>query len=351
MRRHRRILASLAGAAVVAAAGVLVLNGTGPAAAETNEVLPVTGRPGDFVVDGVHHRVLISDPAADRIIATDYAGTLVGTIGGLPGVTDLALSADSTRLFAAVTGGDAIASINTDALTVRTTYPTGTGTKPVSIAVKPDRIWFSYQDDFFANIGSLDLSGAKPAVTLHLDGATRWFYPTALVAGPGDRLAAANGSVAPFTIAMFDVSTGELRRTAVAEGGVATVPKLVFTPDGSHLLVPDNGRDVLLKTSNLAKDGDWATRTSAALAFAADGSLADGGMMSNESRPEIAVYAPGATTPIRARPVPNALDSEGLSLGTPELHSLSGSRSAPGSSRSCTTGRAGPASRTPTRCG
>jgi hypothetical protein len=311
MRRRRRILASLAGAAVVAAAGVLVLSGTGPAAADTDRILPVAGRPGDIVVDGAHQRVLISDPQANRIIATDYAGNLVGTVGDLPGVTDLALSADSARLYAAVTGGDAIASISTAALTVTTTYPTGAGTKPASLAVKPDRIWFSYQDDFFANIGSLDLSGARPVVSLHLDDTTQWFYPLTLVAGPRDQLAAANGPVSPVTIAMYDVSAGDLRRTAVADGEVVGASKLVFTPDGSHLLVPGNATDLLLKTSDLTKDADWGTRTSAALAFAADGSLADGAK-GDSSRPEIRVYEPAATTPVRTISVPSAPDTKTL---------------------------------------
>jgi hypothetical protein len=322
MRRRRRILASLAGAAVVTAAGVLVLSGTGPAAADTNTVLAVAGRPGDIVVDGAHQRVLISDPEANRIIATDYAGNQVGTVGGLPGVTDLALSADSARLYAAVTGGDAIASISTAALKVTTTYPTGAGTKPASLAVEPDRIWFSYQDDVFANIGSLDLSGAQPAVSLHLDDTTRWAYPVTLVAGPGDRLAAANGPVSPVTIAMYDVSAGDLRQTAVADGGPVTVSKLVFTPDGSHLIAPSSTpEDALLKTSDLSRDGSWGTHQSSALAFAGDGSLADGGI-GDSSRPEIDVYEPGATRPVRTLPVPDTEDAEGISLGVPELRSL-----------------------------
>lgn len=114
---------------------------------------------GDVVVDGVHQRVFISDPKSGKAVATDYSGTVVGTVESLPGVRGLELSAGSGTLYAAVEDADAIVAIDTATAIKAHRYPTGAGTQPGYPALAGGKLWFGYRNGDSANIGSLDLSG------------------------------------------------------------------------------------------------------------------------------------------------------------------------------------------------
>lgn len=260
----------------------------------------------DFVVDGAHRRVFVSDSRNSRIVAADYAGKVLGIRQNLPGVRGLALSADSARLYAAVPGADAVVAIATDTLAEAARYPTGDDTTPAFVAATPGRIWFSYGDGV-GNIGAVDLTGPQPAVTLAQDGQTRWSGPPRLAATPGapNVLAAGDRDKA----AVYDVSTGAAARTAVGAENGSWVGDLALTADGSRLLTANGGgRTSVWRTTDLSPVSSYATNGNPnALAVAADGTVAIGnGSMIYQ--PEVFVFPPGATTPIRVIDLPDTVD-------------------------------------------
>ncbi|GAA2476998.1 hypothetical protein [Winogradskya humida] len=109
-----------------------------------------------------------------KIVQADYAGVVTATREGYPGVENLLLSADGQRLFAAWPGGHAIVALDAANLSEVARYEVGADVSPHTLAAAGDRIWFGYQaasDE--GGIGSLDLRGESPAVTLD-DGAEKW---------------------------------------------------------------------------------------------------------------------------------------------------------------------------------
>ncbi|MGW6961430.1 hypothetical protein [Streptomyces chartreusis] len=99
---RRRTLPAATALAVLFSSVALVATGAGSAAADSGVFLPLKST-GDIVVDGSHQRVFISDPTAGQVVVTNYAGAVVGTVGSLPGVRGLELSADSGTVYAART--------------------------------------------------------------------------------------------------------------------------------------------------------------------------------------------------------------------------------------------------------
>ena len=76
--------------AVLFSSAALAVGTAAPAAADSSMPLPVLSS-GDIVVDDVHQRVFVSDPTGGKVVATDYAGTVVGTVPSLPGANGLEL--------------------------------------------------------------------------------------------------------------------------------------------------------------------------------------------------------------------------------------------------------------------
>ncbi|MFF2465264.1 YncE family protein [Streptomyces mirabilis] len=98
----------------------------------SSAALPITSS-GDII--GVHQRVFISDPSGGKVVATDYNGTVIGTITSLPQADGLELSADSATVYVAVPGADEIVAIDTATLTEAERYATGDGTDPQHLAL------------------------------------------------------------------------------------------------------------------------------------------------------------------------------------------------------------------------
>ncbi|MFE4647298.1 YncE family protein [Streptomyces sp. NPDC056707] len=91
--------------------GSLTLIGAGAVTAtaeETSVALPSSSFR-DIVVDGVHDRVFVSDPTGGSIVVTDYTGAVVQQITAEEGAAGLVLSADSSKLYVALSTVDAIA--------------------------------------------------------------------------------------------------------------------------------------------------------------------------------------------------------------------------------------------------
>lgn len=142
------------------------------AAGSASAASAVLTTPVGLVADGPLKRVFVADQATGRILATDYSGTLVDQNEGFGDVSDLALSDDSTTLFAALPGGHAIVALDAATLETRYTYDVGAGVSPREVAFAGGRLWFSYRtsetDGFHGNLGSVDPSAADPAAAVTL---------------------------------------------------------------------------------------------------------------------------------------------------------------------------------------
>ncbi|MDO0913334.1 Ig-like domain-containing protein [Streptomyces sp. DT2A-34] len=318
MRRHT--LPTATALAVLFSSVALVATGAGSAAADSSTSLPLKST-GDVVVDGVHQRVFISDPTAGQVLVTDYAGTVVGTVGSLPGVHGLELSPDSGTLYAAVADADAVVAIDTATATEAHRYATGTA-GPEYVALTGGKIWFSYGAGGDGNIGSLDLSGTDPVVTLGQD-TSRTFYDAPILdasAGAPGTLVAGAPSQSPVVLAVYDVSSGTASRTAYAfdpgNTGGGNLADLAVTPDGKDVITASGAPyyQAAYKLSDLSADGKYVTNTYPnAVDIAPNGDVAAGTFSWYD--PDVHVFKQGVSTPLKQYDFPNT----GTSSGTDTL--------------------------------
>ncbi|MFE7464910.1 Ig-like domain repeat protein [Streptomyces sp. NPDC057499] len=297
--------------AVLFSSVVLVGGAANPAAADSSKVIPAASV-GDVVADGVHHRVFISDPTTGKILATDYSGNVVGTIPSLPGVTGLELSADSGTLYAGVPDADAIAVIDTAALVESARYATGPNTKPTHPALAGGKLWFGYGAATEGNIGSLDLSGQEPVVTLDQDPDGTWYSAPTLASAPGapGTLAAGIEGQSPAQIAVYDVASGTASRTAQLRTDGSNLRDLALTPDGSQVVVASGYpyKHQGYKTSDLTLGTSYPSNAYPnAVDIAPDGTVAAG--IQGWYDPDVYVYKQGSTKPIRTYDFPNTGNS------------------------------------------
>lgn len=324
---RRRTLTTATALAVLLSSATLAAV---PAVADTTKPLPVRAT-GDIVVDGVHQRVFVSDPVNGKIVVTDYTGTVVKQLFSLPGVTGLELSADSGTLYAAVQDADAIVAVDTVTFTESGRHPVGNA--PRSIAQAGGKLWFGYGAAGEGNIGSLDLSGEQPVVTLDQDPTRLWYSAPLLDAAPGANTVVAGGGGSSAVLASYDVSSGTATRLAAHGDFGSHLGDLQVTPDGQDVVVATSwpSQHHKFNVADLTADGQYVTSGGGnSVAIAADGTLAAGASAWYD--PDIYVYKPGSTTSVREYDFPNTgIDSGGDSLqssglawapGTPRLFAI-----------------------------
>lgn len=324
--RTRRISTATA-LAVLFSSVVLVGGAANPAAADSSASLPIRSS-GDIVVDGVHHRVFISDPKSGKVVATDYNGKVVGTIASLPGVLGLELSKDSGTVYAAVPGDGAIAAIDTASLTESKRYALGKGIEPKYPALAGGKLWFGFNGPDVAyrgQIGSIDLTVPEATVTLPSGGENSWYSAPRLASDPAapNVLAAAQEGSSFISLAVYDVAEGTPERVAYgpdSSGGEyqSYLSDFDVTPDGKQLLVTGGGTPYhaqAYSTADLSRVGAYSTGShGAAVAVAPDGMVATG---TSQSSPDVFVYKQGGTKPLRTYDIPY-VDSS--TTATNDLH-------------------------------
>jgi hypothetical protein len=265
-------------------------------------------------VDGVHKRVFVSDPTNGKIVVTDYAGTVVQQVTNLPGVSGLELSADSTTLYAAVTDTDEIVALGVAAAgtTESARYPVGDA--PLSVAWAGGRLWFGYGASAAGCIGSVDLSGEQPVVTLDQD--KGWYSAPLLDAAPGsDILVAGQKGSSPATVASYDVATGSAAKLATTTQAGSDLGDLQVTPDGQNVITASGWpyQHSVFRTADLTANGTYASAPYPnSVAVAPNGTVAAGVMGIYD--PDIFVYEPGSTTSVREYDFPNTGNDSGGDL-------------------------------------
>ncbi|BEL10823.1 hypothetical protein Q0Z83_090140 [Actinoplanes sichuanensis] len=319
MRVSRAVLAAtvLAGSSAVAFAV-----STGSASAAEIEKLPAGAARllpvetiDDVLVDPAHRHILISDHESGRLVVTNYGGTVLARREGLSGIRGLALSADSSTIYAARTDTRTIVAFDAATVTQKASYPLGDAVYPYDVAEAGGRVWFGYMGawapgGFDGNLGALDLSGAEPAVRLHdpaTDGSAFYMAPI-LITSP----------TAPNTLVAADIShNGDTSGKAVAydiSGAVESkissgaivgnydyTNAAVLSTDGKSLIsggfgVWQSALDKFGTRDLVSQDTSPATTVD----VAADGRLAVGLPNSTATEPNVAVYQAGSKTPVAA---------------------------------------------------
>ncbi|MFJ4713025.1 YncE family protein [Streptomyces sp. NPDC088785] len=299
---RRRALSSATALAVLAGSAALtVAVSGGTAVADSAKALGVKSV-GDIAVDGVHRRVYLSDPQSGAIVVTDYAGTQVRRISGLDGVHGLALSPDSSRLYAAVTGTDTVAAIDTAAGTEVASYRLGGADAPLDLAVAGSVLWFSYGPSGDGALGSLDTAQETPEPVLDPPGSYSFYgAPVIAVSPDGTELAAGDPNTSSGVAAVYDLSgTTATERVVKDLHGPSFYRQLAFSPDGSELFVASAhaGAASAYAARDLTPVRDYPEAGfGSAVAVSRTGAVAEGSSPLYDSA--VNVYRPGGTVPVR----------------------------------------------------
>ena len=219
-----------------------------------------------LVADSAHQHLFISGGSgSDGVLVTDFAGHPVTNLTGLAGASALALSADGGILYAAITGTDEIAAVNTATLQEVALYFTD-GQDPASLAVVGDDVWFSYVGTYAYQAGLGVLEPA--ALTVDLTGESAFYGAPVLAASPAAPgiLVAGNEGSEPSVVESFDVSSGS--PVSIAESdpwfqadGCEFVDQMAITANGTDVVTacgaPYHGSALNLDT--MAEDATYDT--------------------------------------------------------------------------------------------
>ncbi|MEH0931869.1 YncE family protein [Micromonospora sp. CPCC 205558] len=210
-------------------AGLLV--GAVPGHAQAAVTPTATPLPLKTVADVVSagDRVFVSGGRSSTdVVVTSATGALVGTLSGLPGPTDLLVSADRRTLYVALPAANAIAAFDTGSLIESARYDTGAGECPSSLALTGRYLWFGYGcDQWGGNIGQIDL-GRQPA-RLATQVADQDFYDAPLLTAASQNravLLAGQPSLSPASVYAYGIG---------AAGTLSTLRTNAWSVLGSNL--------------------------------------------------------------------------------------------------------------------
>ncbi|GGN46755.1 hypothetical protein GCM10010109_82260 [Actinoplanes campanulatus] len=284
---------------------------TGTALADSDEKLPIT-KFGDIAVDAVHQRVFVSDPTSGKIVATNYQGHEATAVTGLAGVDGLLLSADSSVLYAAVSGGHRIAAIATDTLTETASYPVG-DTVAIKDVVGPisGKLWFSTiaGNAGSGTIGSVDL--ATSAVAVHdarADGVGLYAIPKISTgAGAPGLIVLTDIDTTSGDSVVYDVSSGAADLKLNAEVFGEFTSDVAVSGDGADLIqVGYNGSHRIAISDGTKTAAYTSLNHFGGVDVASDGRVA---LSLRYGTDDVYVFQPGATTPERAFKLPSVAGS------------------------------------------
>jgi hypothetical protein len=258
-------------AAAALVAGVAALATTGAAStahADTRpSALPLPGY-GAIAVDNHHHQVFISSGSTgNSIVVTDFSGHITKTINSQPGAYGLALNADDTKLYVALSQGDGISVVDTTTLQqTGTRLATGMQTCPTYIARTGTQFWYGYgcENDFQGKIGKLDSSVDPP--TLNPDQQGDAIFDRAPLVASATRdagpLIAGQLTLSLSNLHIYNVtSNGTLDPGNAGEVVGSNLNDISVTSDGVSMFTASGSRDHVeaFTTATLSRDGAYAT--------------------------------------------------------------------------------------------
>ncbi|MFJ9731185.1 YncE family protein [Streptomyces sp. NPDC101171] len=258
--------------------------------------------PGGLAVDGAVKRVFVGDAAKDTVVAADYSGAVLGSVGGVTGVSDLVVSDDGSTVYAAAPQIHEIWAIDATTLDVKARYTVSTNYGPRHVAFSAGKVWFSYGDQWDGDIGSVDpavdpATGADPVAMAQFptEGTSVGVWGQALLdtdpTQPGV-LAVGETGLSSDSMAVLDVSGAKPAVVAWHNGDYSLnngIGDIDVVPGGKQVLV--NGRD---------RDA-YANGTFKAAGSYPGGQFADiasNGLVAQASGTKILTYQPNATLPL-----------------------------------------------------
>ncbi|GIE33605.1 hypothetical protein Ait01nite_066500 [Actinoplanes italicus] len=273
----------------------------GTASADTDEKLPIKSF-GDIAVDAVHKRVFVSDPAAGKIVAMNYQGHETVEVTGLTGVRGLQLSADSSTLYAAVSGARKVVALTTETLTESASYPVGENGF-VSDVVGPinGKLWFSTQNSRTGTIGSVDLATSEIAVhDASADGVDLYAIPAISTgAGAPGLIVLTDTDTTSGESVVYDVSSGAADLKLETRVFGTFTSDVAISGNGGHLIqVGYNGSNRIALADGAKEEAYTNLDNFGGVEVASDGrvALAIRGTSFNGFA-DVQVFQPGAATP------------------------------------------------------
>jgi hypothetical protein len=299
----RNRIKGLVAALVLTGAGLTVGLGSGVAAAQTGAPLPITSF-GQIVADPANGYLFLSDPAQNQILVTNLAGQEVTTIGSQYGVIGMALSADGSTLYAALSTGNAVTAISTTTLAQTTSYPLPAGDNPVDVAVQSGDVWVSYgTTTVYGAIGDIDVSASSPAFATQAN-MGGWSGTPEIAADPEDSgvLVAVDPGDTPAAVASYDTAVDPATTTAASNffTNCSNAADLAVVPGGTYFILACGSPYAQYEytTASLSDHGSYAsTNYPDAVAIDANGDVAAGTENGLTSNPDVYVYQQNGSTP------------------------------------------------------
>ena len=290
-----------------------------------------------LMVDDRHRRVFIAQ--ADAIAVLDFDGNIVGSIDE-PRATGMVLNRSRHILYAALSGANAIAAVNTRTLIENFRVPLDLGPyNPTTLAVVRNLIWFGYacQPGTLCNgplpggIGSLDarrgivklyqgnLSFSSPYPGFFALLHTVKTDPRRLIAatGYGDPAILYNFQIASHGVPVLQASAYSL----TYPGTLENLQDIAVTPDGSHIIAAPGAPYELdsFRLPDLSFVGSYSTGPyPTAVAITADGQYVAAGLLVFNP-PDLLVFPIGGSTPIASYgfpyyPEPEEVQARGMAF-------------------------------------
>ena len=208
----------------------------------------------DIVVDQAHGHVFVSQNSG-TVVVTDLTGKALGTLEGLAGANGMTLNDDGSELYIALTGGDAVAQVDTTsplAAGAVTTYPTGTSSCPLDVAYTAGLVWYAATcDGQWAEVEALD-----PATGTIYDTSTSVYNPR-LASDPAVPNAFFAGDRGSSPAQSYKFSATGLPDPSVATTSAWDVngSSLAFAQDGATVVT---GGHQELSTADLSQTDSYA---------------------------------------------------------------------------------------------
>jgi YVTN family beta-propeller protein len=303
--------------------------------------LPITNFH-QFVVDAVHGHLFFTEGYGgidhftqhNAISVTNLSGQLVATIGGQDNVQGIALSPDGSTLYAADEADDAVSAISTTTLLETARYPLGTGNAPYGVAVQSGKVWVGYQGAAGSFIGEINPT-APPASAFTPQAMSSFFSAGPDLKGDpsdGGTLLASDSydTIDWATFGSYNVAAAPptVYQPPSTPGSCSGMVSYAVLPGGADFIAACQGTAVasqppptaalVYNSQTYAQVGSYRTgAVPVAVAVAPGGPLAGTVAAGAGQGPGIAVYPPGAQTPVNEYTVPGSqiwLVNDGLAF-------------------------------------
>jgi WD40 repeat protein len=186
--------------------------------------------------------------ALDKVVVADSNGAVTASINNLSGAVGLAIAADGSRLYVALSNSREVAEVDTTTLAITRRIGLTAYACPTNLALDGSRLWVGYgcYGSWSGGILSLDLATSTPTVV------AAGMYGPPLVAAAGGVLAAAEIGVSPGSIQVYDVSGPTATQRGTISNNVSSLRDIGITPDG---------RTIISAGSSPTNHAGWDTTT------------------------------------------------------------------------------------------